>query len=114
MRLHGGSVYDEFERRWGASAKDPCREVVCASGAVVTPATVLPAGARVFFYRELPTVEVPFDIPVLYRDDDIVVVDKSLPGHHAAGPARRADRAVVRCGARWGCPSFRRRIGWTG
>ena len=31
----------------------------------------------VYLYRELPDeVPVPFDIPVLYRDDDIVVVDK--------------------------------------
>ncbi len=31
----------------------------------------------VYFYRDLvDEVEVPFDIPVLYRDDDIVVVDK--------------------------------------
>jgi len=31
----------------------------------------------VFLYRELPDeVVVPFEIPVLYRDDDIVVVDK--------------------------------------
>ena len=31
----------------------------------------------VFLYRELPDeVVVPFDMPVLYRDDDIVVVDK--------------------------------------
>ena len=97
MRLHGGSVYDEFERRWGAGAKVLAGEVVCASGAVVTPATVLPAGAHVFFYRELPDeVEVPFDIPVLYRDDDIVVVDK--PHFLATMPRGRhvAQTALVR------------------
>ena len=38
---------------------------------------MLPAGASVYLYRELPDeVAVPFDIPVLYQDDDIVVVDK--------------------------------------
>ncbi|HNM84925.1 MAG: pseudouridine synthase [Mycobacterium sp.] len=97
VRLHGGSVYDEFERRWGAGAKVLAGEVVCASGAVVTPATVLPAGAHVFFYRELPDeVEVPFDIPVLYRDDDIVVVDK--PHFLATMPRGRhvAQTALVR------------------
>ena len=44
---------------------------------MVGATTVLPPGANVYFYRELrDEVPVPFDIPVLYRDDDIVVVDK--------------------------------------
>ena len=44
---------------------------------MIDATTVLPAGAHVYLYRELPDeVPVPFDIPVLYRDDDIVVVDK--------------------------------------
>ena len=52
-------------------------EVVCADGTVVDETTVLPAGAYVYLYRELPDeVPVPFDMPMLYRDDDIVVVDK--------------------------------------
>lgn len=79
LRLHGGNVADEFGRRFGPGgrAKVLAGEVVDADGAVVTPATVLPPGARVYLYRELPDeVEVPFDIPVLHRDDDIVVVDK--------------------------------------
>ena len=47
-----------------------------------------------YLYRELPDeVPVPFDIPVLYRDDDIVVVDKphflaTMPrGRHVAQTA---------------------------
>lgn len=40
-------------------------------------ATELPAGAFIYWYRELPDeVVVPFDVPVLYRDENIVVVDK--------------------------------------
>ncbi len=77
LRLQGGNVFAEFERRFGSGAKVLAGEVVCASGAVVTADTSLPSGAYVFFYRDLPVeVPVPFDIPVLYRDDDIVVVDK--------------------------------------
>ena len=35
------------------------------------------AGAHVYLYRDLPDeVEVPFGVPILHRDDDIVVVDK--------------------------------------
>ena len=64
---------------------------------VVTGTTVLPAGAHVYFYRELrDEVPVPFDIPILYRDDDIVVVDK--PHFLATMPRGRhvAQTALVR------------------
>jgi tRNA pseudouridine32 synthase/23S rRNA pseudouridine746 synthase len=96
VRLRGGVVVDEFRARWGASAaaKVLAGEVVLPDGAVVTATTVLPAGAHVYFYRELrDEVPVPFDIPVLYRDDDIVVVDKphflaTMPrGRHVAQTA---------------------------
>ncbi|HEX5142883.1 MAG TPA: pseudouridine synthase [Mycobacterium sp.] len=77
LRLHGGNVFDEFERRFGSGAKVLAGEVLTADGDVVRADTELPAGAAVYLYRDLPEeVEVPFDIPVLYRDDDIVVVDK--------------------------------------
>ena len=77
LRLQGGNVFDEFERRFGSGAKVIAGEVVTASGDVVSLDTDLPAGSFVFFYRDLPDeVPVPFDIPVLHRDDDIVVVDK--------------------------------------
>nr|WP_221217468.1 MULTISPECIES: pseudouridine synthase [unclassified Mycolicibacterium] len=79
LRLEGGNVAEEFSRRFGPNglAKVRSGEVVDADGAVISSSTVLPAGAVVFLYRELPDeVVVPFDIPVLYRDDDIVVVDK--------------------------------------
>ena len=69
----------ELEARFGerAAAKVLAGEVVDADGAVIDATTVLPPGAHVYLYRDLPDeVPVPFDIPVLHRDDDIVVVDK--------------------------------------
>ena len=99
VRLRGGPVLDEFRSRWGddAAAKVLAGEVVLPDGTVVTATTVLPVGAHVYFYRELrDEVPVPFDIPVLYRDDDIVVVDK--PHFLATMPRGRhvAQTAVVR------------------
>ncbi|ART71648.1 pseudouridine synthase [Mycobacterium dioxanotrophicus] len=77
LRLWGGNVFDELQTRFGLGAKVLAGEVVCADGAIVDATTTLPAGAHVYFYRDLPDeIPVPFDIPVLHRDDDIVVVDK--------------------------------------
>ncbi|MCV7159828.1 pseudouridine synthase [Mycolicibacterium brisbanense] len=77
LRLWGGNVFDELQTRFGIGAKVVAGEVVCADGTIVDATTTLPAGAHVYFYRDLPDeIPVPFDIPVLYRDDDIVVVDK--------------------------------------
>ncbi len=99
VRLRGGSVIDEFRSRWGAdaAAKVLAGEVVLPDGTPVDAATVLRAGAHVFFYRDLPDeVAVPFDMPVLYSDDDIVVVDK--PHFLATMPrgSHVAQTAVVR------------------
>ena len=96
LRLHGGNVADEFERRFGpdGAARVLAGEVVDAAGAVVDGSTVLRAGAVVFLYRDLPDeAEVPFDVPVLHRDENIVVVDKphflaTMPrGSHVAQTA---------------------------
>lgn len=77
LRLLGGNVHDELEQRFGIGAKVLAGEVVLLDGTTVDRTTTLPAGAHVYFYRDLvDEVEVPFDVPVLYRDDDIVVVDK--------------------------------------
>lgn len=88
---------DELQARFGIGAKVSAAEVVLPDGSVVDESTVLPAGAYVYFYRDLvDEVEVPFDIPVLYRDDDIVVVDK--PHFLATMPrgAHVAQTALVR------------------
>lgn len=79
LRVHGGPVLAELRSRFGAdaAAKVLAGEVICADGSVVDDTTELPAGAFVYWYRDLPDeVVVPFDMPVLYRDENIVVVDK--------------------------------------
>ncbi|MET0455535.1 MAG: pseudouridine synthase [Mycobacterium sp.] len=79
VTLRGGAVLVELASRFGeaAAAKVLAGEVVCADGSVVQAGTVLPSGASVYLYRDLPDeVPVPFDIPILHRDDDIVVADK--------------------------------------
>ena len=79
VRLRGGAVLVELADRFGegAVAKVLAGEVFCADGAVCGAATVLPPNAEVYLYRDLPDeVEVPFEVPILYRDENIVVVDK--------------------------------------
>ena len=93
VRLRGGAVLAELTDRFGP----PSGEVVDADGTSVDETTVLPAGSFVYLYRELrDEVAVPFEIPVLYRDDDIVVVDK--PHFLATMPRGRhvAQTALVR------------------
>ena len=79
LRLQGGNVADEFGRRFGpaAMAKVVAGEVFSADGMVLDARTEMPAGSFVYHYRDLPDeVDVPFDMPVLYRDENLVVVDK--------------------------------------
>jgi tRNA pseudouridine32 synthase / 23S rRNA pseudouridine746 synthase len=99
LRVHGGPLGDELARRFGpeVAARAIAGEVVDQHGAVLDPATVLPAGAVVYLYRDLlDEVPVPFDIPVLYQDEDIVVADK--PHFLATMPRGRhvAQTALVR------------------
>jgi tRNA pseudouridine32 synthase/23S rRNA pseudouridine746 synthase len=107
--LHGGPVLAELTARFGMPArlKVLAGEVVDGDGAVVDEATALPAGSHVYLYRELPDeVPVPFDIPVLYRDADIVVVDK--PPFLATMPRGRhvAQSALVRLRRELGLPEL--------
>jgi tRNA pseudouridine32 synthase/23S rRNA pseudouridine746 synthase len=99
LRVHGGRLGDELARRFGpgVAAKAIAGEVVDPHGSALDPATVLPAGAVVYLYRDLrDEVPVPFDIPVLYQDEDIVVADK--PHFMATMPRGRhvAQTALVR------------------
>jgi tRNA pseudouridine32 synthase/23S rRNA pseudouridine746 synthase len=99
VRLRGGAVLQELVSRFGEAAvtKVLAGEVVTADGAVVDADTVLAPGSQVYLYRDLrDEVEVPFDLPILYRDDDIVVVDK--PHFLATMPRGRhvAQTALVR------------------
>ncbi len=108
VRLRGGPVLAELTARFGppARAKVLAGEVVDADGALVDDATVLPAGSAVYLYRELPDeVPVPFGIPVLHQDRDIVVADK--PHFLATMPRGRhvAQTALVRLRRELGFPS---------
>jgi tRNA pseudouridine32 synthase/23S rRNA pseudouridine746 synthase len=100
---------DELLTRFGfeVAAKAIAGEVVDQHGVVLDPATVLPAGASVYLYRDLrDEVPVPFDIPVLYQDEDIVVVDK--PHFLATMPRGRhvAQTALVRMRRELGLPEL--------
>jgi tRNA pseudouridine32 synthase / 23S rRNA pseudouridine746 synthase len=97
--VHGGPLGEELARRFGpdVAAKAVAGEVVDQRGVVIDAAAVLPAGAVVYLYRDLrDEVAVPFDIPVLYQDEDIVVADK--PHFLATMPRGRhvAQTALVR------------------
>jgi tRNA pseudouridine32 synthase/23S rRNA pseudouridine746 synthase len=109
VRLRGGPVLAELTARFGppARAKVLAGEVVDAGGMVVDAATALRTGSSVYLYRDLPEeVPVPFEIPVLYRDDDIVVVDK--PHFLATMPRGRhvAQTALVRLRRELGLPEL--------
>ncbi|OBK45434.1 pseudouridine synthase [Mycobacterium sp. 1081908.1] len=103
VRLRGGPVLAELTARFGA----PASEVVDADGTPVDGTTVLPAGSFVYLYRELrDEVPVPFEVPVLHQDSDIVVVDK--PHFLATMPRGRhvAQTALVRLRRELGLPEL--------
>jgi tRNA pseudouridine32 synthase / 23S rRNA pseudouridine746 synthase len=109
LRVRGGPLGDELLTRFGpeVAAKAIAGEVVDQHGVVLDPATVLPAGASVYLYRDLrDEVPVPLDIPVLYQDEDIVVVDK--PHFLATMPRGRhvAQTALVRMRRELGLPEL--------
>ncbi len=109
LRVRGGPLGEELRVRFGSevAAKASTGEVVDPRGVVLDPATVLPAGASVYFYRDLrDEVPVPFDVSVLYQDDAIVVVDK--PHFLATMPRGRhvAQTALVRLRRQLGLPEL--------
>ena len=109
LRVRGGPLGDELNSRFGPSvlAKAVAGEVVDQHGVVLDPATVLPAGAYVYLYRELrDEVAVPYEIPVLHQDDSLVVADK--PHFMATMPRGRhvAQTALVRLRRQLGLPEL--------
>lgn len=109
VRLRGGAVLVELADRFGeaAAARVLAGEVVDADGVVITAATVLPPGSHVYLYRELPDeVVVPYPVPVLHRDENIVVVDK--PHFLATMPrgGHVAQTALVRLRRELGLPEL--------
>jgi len=69
-------------------------EVILGDGTVVDEQTAYRGGQVVFLYRDLETeVDVPFELDILYQDDDIVVVDK--PHFLATMPRGRHVRQTV-------------------
>lgn len=109
VRLRGGAVLVELASRFGeaAASKVLNGEVLTADGSVVTASTVLQPNSHVYLYRDLPDeVTVPFDIPILHRDDNIVVVDK--PHFLATMPRGRhvAQTALVRLRRELDLPSL--------
>jgi tRNA pseudouridine32 synthase/23S rRNA pseudouridine746 synthase len=96
LRLQGGNVADELGRRFGPPARDKvlAGDVFDADGTALSADTEMTAGAHVYLYRDLPDeVPVPYPMPVLYRDGNIVAVDKphflaTMPrGSHVAQTA---------------------------
>lgn len=90
---------DELADRFGpaGAAKVLGGDVVDADGRVLDGSSELAAGSFVYLYRELAEeVPVPFDMPVRYHDDALVVVDK--PHFLATTPRGRhvAQTALVR------------------
>lgn len=66
-------------------------EVVLRDGTVLSPDSVLTEGSDVYFYRTPPAPETPvppYDIPILYEDDQLLVADK--PPHFMATMPPRA------------------------
>ena len=96
LRLQGGNVAEELGRRFGPPAREKvlAGDVFDADGTALSADTEMTAGAHVYLYRDLPDeVPVPYPMPVLYRDDNIVAVDKphflaTMPrGSHVAQTA---------------------------
>jgi tRNA pseudouridine32 synthase/23S rRNA pseudouridine746 synthase len=107
--VRGGPLGDELAGRFGpeVAAKAAAGEVVDQHGVVLEPTAVLPAGAVVYLYRDLPDeVAVPFDIPVLYQDEDIVVADK--PHFMSTMPRGRhiVQTALIRLRRQLGLPEL--------
>ena len=82
-------------------------DIVDEAGAPQTPGSPYRPGHWLWYYREVPDeTPVPFELPVLFRDDRLVVVDK--PHFLASIPAGRhlAETALTRLRASLGLPEL--------
>ena len=80
--------------------------IVDLVGPIAPDAAYVP-GSAVWFHRDLPDeTTVPFDIPVVHRDDDLLVVDK--PHFLATIPRGQhiLQTALVRLRGNWTCPTW--------
>lgn len=78
-------------------ARFDANEVVTQSGTALSPDSILDTNAVVYFYRiPAPEVPVPYDIPTLFEDEHLLVVDK--PPFMATMPRARhiTETATVR------------------
>lgn len=78
-------------------ARFDANEVVTQNGTALNPDSILDTNAVVYFYRiPAPEVPVPYDIPILFEDEHLLVVDK--PPFMATMPRARhiTETATVR------------------
>ena len=78
-------------------ARFDANEVVTQNGTALSPDSILDTNAVVYFYRiPAPEVPVPYDIPILFEDEHLLVVDK--PPFMATMPRARhiTETATVR------------------
>ena len=92
----------------GSASRSPPRRSPArsstADGVVLDPATVLPAGASVFLYRDLPDeVPVPFDIPVLYQTTTSWWSTNRISWPRCRGGATSRRPRWCGCAASWTC-----------
>jgi tRNA pseudouridine32 synthase/23S rRNA pseudouridine746 synthase len=95
LRVRGGPLGEELTSRFGpeVAAKAVAGEVVDRDGAVLDPATVLPAGASVYLYRDLPD-EVPMPRGRHVAQTALVRLRRQL-GLPELSPAHRLDRLTA-------------------
>lgn len=99
IRVHGGRLADEMLTRFGVDIESQAfdQPIVDVSGMAVAADAELAPNTVVYTYREAAVeVPVPFESKVLYRDENVLVIDK--PHFLATMPRGRhiTETALVR------------------
>ncbi len=82
-------------------------EIVASDGSALTRETPLGVHEFVWYYREPPVErEIPFDVEILHRDDELVVVDKPHFLPTTPGGKYLQNSALVRLRNRLGIPEL--------